>query len=244
MRPWSNSRVQAFADYMFVERSRFSDTRADNAFAFALGCIFKRYVIVWKLRDRSLPLIQVAMQCIQRTLHPLQAPGEAIDWVERAAQMDVQAEVEMNFECFFLYGSILCDEISHLLLHLFGHVRDIKIGGHREFSKNAAIYFEKLDLQVDVEIVELARFLEEYLCDFRDKQIVHDFHPRKTDGLSFVHGTPDVCLSAAGYIYPKATDQFTSSKSWGELITALDRYVWLILGAIQTNHSKLAATRR
>lgn len=242
MRRWSNSKVQAFADHISVERNRFSDTAADNSFAFSLGCIFKRYVTVWKLRDRSLPLIEVATHYFQRT-HALQASGETFDWVEYTAQIDVQAEIEMNFECFFLYGSILCDEISHLLLHLFGQVRGIKVGGHRVFSKNAERYFEKLEMQFNIDLIELAQFLEENLCDFRDKQIVHDFHPRKTDGLTFIQATPDVCLSAAGFIYPKATDYSTTSKPWNELMTALDRYVWLILDTIKTNHSRLVAAR-
>lgn len=101
-----------------------------------------------------------------------------------------------------------------------------------------------LGLQFNIELIELARFLEENLCDFRDKQIVHDFHPRKTDGLSFMLAAPDVCLSATGFIYPKTTDQSTVSKPWNELMTVLDSYVWLILGTIKTNHSRLIAARR
>lgn len=100
MRQWSNSKVQAFADHISVERNRFSNTAADNLFAFSLGCIFKRYVIVWKLRDQSLPLIEAAAQHFQHT-HALQASGKEFDWVEHTAQVEIQAEIEMNFECFF-----------------------------------------------------------------------------------------------------------------------------------------------
>ena len=123
---------------------------------------------------------------------------------------------------------------SQLFLYLFGSARGIKLGSHRELAKNFSSYSQELSIEYDKDVPILAVFLENELCDYRDKQIVHDFHPRKIDIVSFNVSTRDVQMSY-GMLYPKETDKYITSKSWGELIGELDRYVWLVLEVIHRN---------
>ena len=105
---------------------------------------------------------------------------------------------------------------------------------HRLLSKNFVSYSQELSIKYDEDIPTLAIFLENELCEYRDKQIVHDFHPRKIDTISFNDTTHDVQMSY-GMLYPKETDKYITSKSWGELLSELDRYVWLVLDLIHKN---------
>ena len=83
-----------------------------------------------------------------------------------------------------------------------------------------------------------ATFLESELCNVRDKQIVHDFNPRKTRGPGWSTSTKDINLSAAGYMYPKPTDVYTNCKGWNELLARLDEYMWEVLRLVQANRSR------
>ena len=202
----ANPRVHAFAEFIDVQRDRYLGDN-DNRFAFAMECVFKRYRFAWSLKDRSGPLISKCIATVSAQMtaavagatQPVQ--GQAI--AEHHAQSE---EVLLLFECFLMYGSILCDELSYLLLHLFGECRGVRLGGHRLLSKNFAAYAAGKQLEHDPETSTLAIYLENELCDFRDKQIVHDFHPRKLDGVSWNLNSSDVCLYSAAFLYPKPSD--------------------------------------
>jgi hypothetical protein len=74
------------------------------------------------------------------------------------------------------------------------------------------------------------------MCEWRDRQIVHDFHPRKLDCLTFTNAFSDVAMSYSIY-EPKETDGHANTKTWGELIETLERYLWATLRMIQENRS-------
>jgi hypothetical protein len=232
-----NPQVQTFAEFIENERNRYTG-ESDNLFAFALGCIFKRYKYVWSLKDRSQSLIA---SYIEQANLQMQGPNGPMSegQLQRLIQQHQRSdEITMWFECFLMYASIMCDEIAYLILHLFGEQRGIQLGGHRKLSMNFAAYAGAHGLSCAPALPSLALYVEKEICDFRDKQIVHDFHPRKTDGLSWNNTTLDVSLHCAGFLYPKESDKFVVSKGWNELSAKLDEYVWHILALIRDNAGK------
>jgi hypothetical protein len=225
--------VQAFSSFIEKERST-SENIDSNLLAFSLGSLKRKYQKIWMLREYASPLIENHGQLIaeQLTWKSGSLSEEQQNQIECISKITI--EIEMYFESFFMYGTILCDEIAQLFLYLFGPVRGVKLGSHRELAKNFLSYSQKLSIEHDKDLPTLATFLENELCDYRDKQIVHDFHPRKIDAVSFNNGTRDVQI-CYGMLYPKETDKYVISKSWGELLHELDRYVWLVLEVVHNN---------
>jgi hypothetical protein len=233
---YTHPRVQEFSAFIEKERSS-CEADAGNSLSFALGSLLRKYQKIWLLRERALPLVarygeELASQVTWES-------GPVSDEQQRqiAEASNLIVDIELHFESFFMYGAILCDDVAQLLLYLYGSARQIKLGGHRELSKNFGAFAETLSLDHNKEFPKLAAFLETELCDYRDKQIVHDFHPRKMDSVSFSNDKRDVQMMY-GMLYPKGTDTYVISKTWGELLEALDKYIWLTLEMVRANRER------
>ena len=222
-----------FADFIDLERKNYADS-ANNSFATALGILRRKYTKLEILRQRTQPLIALYLSEPISDL-PSGLPEEFFQKLE--ARTNLLLEIELNFESLFVFGSILCDEIAHFILYLFGSPRNVKFGGHRELSKNFHTYAQSLSLEFSPGFQETAGALERDLCDYRDKQIVHDFHPRKLDAIGFTTPSNDVRLSY-GLMYPKDTDTFVHSKNWSELSELLSTYMHHVLSLVQCNRQK------
>lgn len=237
---YKNPHVQAFASFIEEERATWESDNG-NLLALALGSVLRKYQKIWMLRERANPLIgQYGEQlAVRATWEP--GPLSEEQKTHIANTSNLTAEIELLFESFFMYGAILCDDVAQLFNYLFGPARGIKFGSHRELAKNFLTYAQALSLAYDEELPRLADFLEVELCEYRDKQIVHDFHPRKMDAVSFNNGKRDVQM-IYGLLYPKETDTYVISQNWGELLEALDRYVWLALNVVRANRSRTRFT--
>ena len=229
-------RLQAFSAFIEGERDR-CDTANGNRLAFALGILLRKYHKLVLLHERAMPLVKRHSEHWASQVH--RQSGALSDEQKRQIleASSLLIDIELNFESFFIYGAILCDDIAQLFLLLFGSARKIKLSGHRELSKNFGAYAEALSLSYDKEFIVIAGLLESDLCDYRDKQIVHDFHPRKTDALSFSNDHRNIQMTH-GMLYPKDTDIYSISKPWGELFGALERYLCLFQGIVQDNREK------
>ena len=233
---YSNVKLQAVAEFIDSERAVYEDEH-DNLVAFALKCTFKRYRFARRLRELADPLIEKHIHEMSRMIGGGRSgPMSASDLQAFAESTARSSEIQMFFETFFMHGSILCDEIAHLLLYFYGEQRGLKMNGHRTLLKNFPAYAKAKSLIHTAELITRAEFLERELCDFRDKQIVHDFNPRKTRSLCFNASTKDIGLSA-GFLYPKPTDTYVTSKGWRELSGTLDEYVWSVLDLIRANRT-------
>lgn len=230
-----HKQVQAFSSFIEKERST-CENNDSNLLAFSLGALQRKYQKIWILREHASPLIENYGELIaeQFTWRSGSLSEEQQNQIENISRLTT--EIEIFFESFFMYGAILCDEIAQLFLYLFGSARGIKLGSHRELAKNFLSYSQALSIKHDKDLPIIATFLENELCDYRDKQIVHNFNPRKIDTLSFNNSTHDVQM-CYGMLYPKETDKYVTSKSWGELLHELDRYVWLVLEVIHNNRN-------
>lgn len=235
---YRHERLEAFAEYIESERNAYSGDD-NNRVAFALETIFKRYRYAYRFRQladpsiaryKTTPTYATASQG-SRTL----SPSEMQEFADR---MHLADEIQMHFESFFLHSSVLCDEIAHLLLFFFGDARSIKMSGHRTLAKNIDDYLAVKGLATKESLREDAEFLERELCDFRDKQIVHDFNPRKFRALSWILGPGSLSLANSGFLYPKESDQPAFSRDWDELLAALDRHVWRVLRLIAANRAR------
>jgi hypothetical protein len=244
MRPFSyrHERLEAFAEYIESERAAYPDENNNRA-AFALESIFRRYRYAYRLRQIADPLIAQyqsppSYANTERATQQL-SPEEMQELADR---MHLGNEIQMHFESFFLHTSVLCDELAHLLLFFFGDARGIKMSGHRMLSRNIDEYLKTKSLSFDQSLREDAELLERELCDFRDKQIVHDFNPRKIRALSWSLETGTVSLAYSGFLHPKDSDQPVFSKGWDDLIAVMDRHVWRVLGIVKNNreHSRLS----
>ena len=235
---YSNEKLQAFAAFIESERALYPGNK-NNLVAFALEAIFKRYRSAWRLKELADPLIDLHIaEATYRMENSRSGPMSAVELRSIADGMVRANEIQMLFESLFMHGSIMCDELAHLLLYFFGDERGVKLGGHRQLSKNFRSYAAGKKLVYPESLPQHAISLESDLCDFRDKQIVHDFNPRKTRGLGWSLSTKDMNLSASGYMYPKPTDAYVRSKGWNELIGRLDIYVWEVLEVVQKNRSR------
>jgi hypothetical protein len=232
---YSNHRLQSFAEFIDAERDKYPE-KGNNLATSAFEAIFKRYRFIWRFKELADPLIEAHILDAERKI--ADARSGPLDKIELQAMADSIArsnEIRMFFECFYMHGSIMCDELAQLILFFFGDERGIKMGKHRELSKNFERYAAGKKLAYPESLIENAAFLETELCDFRDKQIVHDFNPRKTKGLGWSLSTKDMNLSAAGFLYPKPSDTGSTSKGWNELICRLDEYVWQMLHVVEVN---------
>lgn len=132
------SRVQAFS--AFIEEERAScEISAGNLLSFALGGLLRKYQKIWLLRERAIPLITRYGEELSAQLSWQSGPLSDEQQRQLAEVSILIAEIELHFESFFMYGAILCDDVAQLLLYLYGSVRDIKLGGHRELSKNFVV---------------------------------------------------------------------------------------------------------
>lgn len=225
--------TERFTAFIDAERKHYDDS-ANNSVAMALGILKRKYSKLELLRNRTEPLIALHLSEPMYNVHllPLDAQLQSLE-----NKANLLLEIEMNFESFFVFGSILCDEIAHMILHFYGSSRGVKLGGHRELARNFNSYAQSLSLNVFPGLQELAEFLERELCDYRDKQIVHDFHPRKFNSISFTTPDNQVRLSY-GLMYPKDTDMFVKSKTWSELAASLGTYVSQVLTLVQNNRER------
>lgn len=233
---YRHPRVQAFTAFIEEERSS-CEADAGYLLSFALGSLLRKYQKIWLLRERAMPLVARYGEELASRLTWESGPLSDEQQRKIAETSNLIADIELHFESFFMYGAILCDDVAQLLLYLYGSAKHIKLGGHRELSKNFGAYAETLSLDHNKEFPGLAAFLESELCDYRDKQIVHDFHPRKLDSVSFSNEKRDVQMMY-GMLYPKGTDTYVISKTWGELLDALDKYIWLTLEMVRTNRER------
>ena len=235
---YSNRKHQDFAEFIDSEREKYSDG-SNNLVAFALEAIFKRYRFAWRLKELADPLVEQHIAETTRKMDNARSGPMSATEVQAMAEGMVRSnEIQMHFESFFMHGSIMCDELAHLILYFFGDERGVKMGGHRLLSKNFERYALAKKLSFRESLPMHANFLEAELCNFRDKQIVHDFNPRKVRGLSWSLSTMDINLSAAGHMYPKPSDVHVNSKGWNELLTRLDEYVWDVLHVVQQNRTR------
>lgn len=218
---------------LFIEEERkYYDGKGNNLFAFALGVIQRKYEKIWMLREFAKPLIIEYGKLVSESCN---SNEQSIDMSSASL---LTKQVELFFESFFMYGAILCDDVAQLFIHMFGQVRNVKLGTHRKLSANFPKYAEELSLIYNDKFIELANYIESELCDYRDKQIVHDFHIRKIDAVGYDFSQQDVRITY-GLLYPKNTDVYISSKSWGELLEALDKYIGMVLDIVRDNRDKI-----
>jgi len=216
----------------FIEEERKSlDGESNNLFSSSMGVVLNKYKKMLFLRSVAIPLINEYGK-IFADLENLD-PKE----IEKLHSLDVVMKIEVLFESFLMYGSILCDDIARLFLYYFGDARNIKLKTHRKLAHNFPVYAEALSLEYDNKLAELAIFLEKELCDFRDKELVHDFHPRKLDSVYYFNDDNDVRLGY-GMLNPKTTDQYNMSKSWGEILEKIELYLDLVMEVISKNKDK------
>jgi hypothetical protein len=224
--------------HLLIERQRSElPIREGRHIVVAHGALLKKYQKICLLFERAGPLIEE----YGTWLHDSQRwPNGQLSRAQEEAleQSDsTKLEIETLFECFFLYSAILCDDVAQLVLYHFGPARGVKLGTHRELAKNLRAYCHDRDLTTIDAMESAASFLESEVCEFRDKQIVHDFHPRKIDSIVYVPAERSVSMHYA-MLHPKETDKFVISRSWSQLQRAMEDYLWLSLGFINENRAK------
>ena len=222
----------------FIEDERkYYNGESNNLFSLTIGAIQSNYEKALMLREWSIPLIEEYGKLFA---DPHKAGPEEID---RSIDLGLTKKIEILFESFFIFSSILCDDIAQIFTNLFGSARDVKLGTHRKLSENFVAYASALSLGYDPSFIDLAKYLESELCDYRDKQLVHDINYRKVWTVSYSNITKDVTLMY-GMLYPKTTDKYVSSKGWGELLDALEKYVAMTLEIIRNNRNKVCAYKK
>jgi hypothetical protein len=229
-----NTHIQKVSDFIESERVRYSGDD-NNRFAIACEGIQKRYETVWMLYEKAMSHTN-RFSKLMEVQYKAARNGDVTKLAEVRGEMSpLHDELIFLFESFFIFGTILCDEIVQLIGFLFGEARGIKFGTHRELSKNWKAYAEAKGIEYDPTLVKLATYLEKELCEIRDKQIVHDFHPRKIDFISCGFPEPRLQYCCGGYIYPKETDVKVESRPWDELIETIRQYVEMQIDVIRRN---------
>lgn len=223
--------MQDLSEFIAGER-RYFEGNANNLYASSIGVIQGKLQKIEVLRNTAIPLID--------EYGKLFSDPEALipEEIQNQISKNVVLKIEVLFESFFMYGAMLCDDIAHLLIYLFGNPRGVKLGSHRKLCANFYDYANALSLEYDEAFLVIANYLEQELCEYRDKQIVHDFHARKLDTLNYSNSTKDVHL-AYGMLHPKPTDTYQESKSWGELCDKIDEYIELLLLVLKDNKGKM-----
>jgi hypothetical protein len=130
-----NPRINSLYEVTEILRKHFNGD-ANNKFTFALCSVIKKFRNIIILTEESDGVKKQYRILLDEIFSEVKLGKYNHDINRQALITDCQVKLEIKFETMLMFASIMCDEISHLIILLFGNERGIKLGGHRHLSKN------------------------------------------------------------------------------------------------------------
>jgi hypothetical protein len=224
----------------FIETERESYEPHDgNLFATSLGQPARYYDFISIVFDRYKFVSKQAVAKHSELRQALSTHGYGALSDE---QMRISSEhhqiatlVHLEVESFYLFAKIFLDKTAFFLRDYFGVANEVPLTSHHKLQQN----IERLQLAKDLSypdgFSDTVNFLQNYLIDFRDDEIVHKTNPRTIKGTSYDGEQVSIMRMR---IYPNERDTFVESQSLSELMLTLGKYVEQVILVIKMNRDK------
>jgi hypothetical protein len=162
--------------------------------------------------------------------------ADLAEW-ERHSQLNT--EVHLEIEAFYLFAKVLLDHSARFIEHHFGQCRGLSLDSHDDLVKRFARFAGKHQLQVPPTFIDIARSLKNSVADFRDYEIVHKKKPRTMHATTW--GPERETKMSMPQLYPRGKELggvATQSESLQTLMGAIDAYLSQLTELILANRDR------
>ena len=231
--------MNSLLDFIVRERERYTD-RDNNRFAFSLGQAARYYGFLQIVYSRY---VDANVRFIDNSKHmraALVKQSDGTSGPERHALYvegrDVAELLHLDYESFYLFGTIFVDRIACFIEGYFGAPRQGRIDKHRSLKNKLIAYADEKRLVLPDGFADSVAFLEDSLAEFRDKVITHD---KSWRSMPMTVWTPEgEARLGKTKLYPTEGDKQVEGKEPKELLEAIDRYIEQLVYLIETNRSR------
>jgi len=148
--------------------------------------------------------------------------------------------VHLEIESFYLFGKIFLDKIALFVQYYFGQARGISLISHNKLTTSHEQYGIAKNLIYPEGFSDSLQFLDQQICNYRDKQISH-LQGQRTNKATIFDSSGHTKIAAL-QIYPTERDVQVQSTELSELMNAIDVYVQRVITLIETNRLKTKLT--
>jgi hypothetical protein len=227
------------------ERSNY-ETRDNNRFALSLAEVSKYRRFLSIILGRYQTASQEVASQIKRLTSLASGEATTIESAVLVEFEEMNTRLHLEIESFYVFAKILLNKIALFIQYYFGQAHSCSLASHHKFTKCYERYGELQGLVYPEGLSQSLVFLQEKVCNFRDKQISHlqNFRAMKatTFGLSDMG---NLRLGVAGYLYPRDGELERLpdvSMSLPELLDAVDTYIEQVIELVKTNRDKTCFT--
>jgi len=168
---------------------------------------------------------------------PIPMTDEQIRLMEEANRLTTLVHLEI--ESFYMFAKIFLDKIALFIQNYFGTVRGISLVSHHKWVNNREKFCLAKDLTYPQGFSQSIIFLQEHICDYRDKQISHLYSQKTIKATSW--GDTKQTKISSSQLYPTRTGnkvQVQSSYELPYLLQAIDTYIQQLITLIESNRAK------
>ena len=228
-------------DFIDTERNNYT-TRDNNIFAFSLGQALRYYkfllIVAERYKKTSKKMVTTVNKMMNFSIKPHPMTTEEIRLMEEANRLTTLVHLEI--ESFYMFAKIFLDKIALFIQNYFGPERGISLVSHHKWVNNHEKFRLAKDLTYPQGFSQSIIFLQEHICDYRDKQISHLYNQKAIKGTSW-GGTKQAKISSGGQLYPTETGskvQVQNSYELLYLLQAIDTYIQQLITLIESNRAK------
>ena len=225
------------SEFIGREREKYADT---SLFAFGLGQAHRYYRFLHIIISRYADVSAKFMENTERQLAISKAQGSgpigAEHWRLTLEARDLQDQLHLEIESFFLFGTIFLERAANFIETYFGKPINGRVNTRHLLNKELAGYAAEKNLALPEGLTDTMSYLEEELAKYRNKQITHDNDLRSLHGTTF-DGEGHTGLGKPK-INPRDDDKWVESAKPPVLLEAIERYVDHLISLIETNRSK------
>ena len=233
-------KIDDYTRFIGLQCRRFA-FEPDNMFAFA----FSKVSHYWRFLEIIYERYQLASHAYMENTTALRGtikPGTHMLTEEQDRLSDeavpLQAKLHLEIESYYLFAKILLDVTAHAIEYYFGPARGLSLDSHDDLSKSFSKYVAVKSLDNNDALCKKITELKSLIADFRDYQIAHEKSPRTTKGT--IYNIEGNARLATGRLFPRASDNPSSSSDLTHLRTEIEGYVELVTTFIEANQDKTA----
>ncbi len=229
----------------FIMSERFHYTDDDqNKFAFAFGPAVRYYGFLLIVLDRYQKTSKKMVSILEKERKLMPKGGGPVRVTMKQARLMEESSrlmelVHLEIESFYLFAKIFLDNVARFLYVYFGQVKQLKGAGlqsHDNLAKYHKRYCEMKSLDVTKGLSESIMLLKERICEYRDKQIVHELSLRTLKATAW-SASGDARI-AGGTINPREGERGATSEELRQLMDAINIYIRQVFTMIVTNREK------
>lgn len=211
-------------NFIFEERFRY-DFDGGNLFAFSMSQAERYSSYLITIHERFIANCRLFIARSTQFQSSLSTAGQQLDTEQLelfSSMSSLQKAIQMDIEAFYIFSKMLLDKLAAFIEYHFGSAQKASLASHDKLTKHLSEFARQKKLECRDGLLKLALSLKEDIIDFRDKQIVHGFHPRRMIGLVYT-GSDDIRTSASN-LYPRPDEVSVQSMPLSLLLRRLNKY--------------------